>query len=114
MVAEGSLQPGASGSLPRTALKTAGVSTAGEAHYGDHYLCPDALWRQRNFLWKNFGQCSFRRADTGKWYGAILTASHAKLGLAGDGTAEILDLRAAPEDVARLTAGGKCICLAIL
>ncbi len=60
------------------------------------------------FLWKKFpNNAIFRRADTGKWYGAILTTSHAKLGLAGDGTAEILDLRAAPEDVARLTAGGK-------
>lgn len=50
------------------------------------------------FLWeKSPGNAIWRRRDTQKWYGIIMTVSKRKLGLAADETAEILDLRLSPE-----------------
>lgn len=58
------------------------------------------------FLWPRFpGNAVFRRKDTGKWYGALLTLSRRKLGLDSDETVEILDLRIKPEDLAALIDG---------
>lgn len=55
------------------------------------------------FLWEKFSDNAvFRRKDTGKWYGALLTVQRCKLGLEGQGTAEILDLRVQPGELASL------------
>ena len=56
------------------------------------------------FLWPRFpNNAVFRRKDTGKWYGALLTLSGKKLGLYSDEIIEIIDLRARPEEIASLT-----------
>lgn len=53
------------------------------------------------FLWKKFpDNAVWRRGDTGKWYGAILTVSQRKLGLDAGEAAEIIDLRLPPEEMA--------------
>ena len=55
------------------------------------------------FLWPRFpNNAVFRRKDTGKWYGALLTLSGKKLGLDPDEIIEIIDLRARPEEIASL------------
>ncbi|WP_208293491.1 MmcQ/YjbR family DNA-binding protein [Zophobihabitans entericus] len=52
------------------------------------------------FLWPKFpNNAIFRRKDTSKWYGAILTLSKRKLGIESDEIIEILDLRINPEEV---------------
>lgn len=54
------------------------------------------------FLWPKFPENAiFRRKDTQKWYGAILTLPKRKLGLDSDDTIEILDLRIRPEEIER-------------
>lgn len=57
---------------------------------------PEYLWEDTpdNAIW--------RRTDNQKWYAAMLTVSKAKLGLNGDGVAEIINLKAPPETVQRL------------
>ncbi len=61
--------------------------------YGDE---PEYLWEKfpDNAIW--------RRKDNLKWYGAVLTVARKKLGLAGEGNVEILDVRADPAEVALL------------
>lgn len=50
------------------------------------------------FLWEKFPDCAvWRRKDSGKWYGAVMTVSERKLGLSSDKTVEIIDLRLMPE-----------------
>ena len=50
------------------------------------------------FLWKKFpGYAVWRRKDTGKWYGVILTVPKYKLGIESEETVEIIDLRIEPE-----------------
>lgn len=57
------------------------------------------------FLWKRFpDNAVWRRGDTGKWYGAVLTVARRKLGLDSDETAEIIDLRIQPERMEALLA----------
>lgn len=52
------------------------------------------------FLWKKFpDNAIWRRKDTSKWYGALLTVSARKLGLDSDEMIEIIDLRMKPEDI---------------
>ena len=52
------------------------------------------------FLWAKFpDNAVWRRADTAKWYGALLTVSKRKLGIESDALAEIIDLRIAPENM---------------
>lgn len=52
------------------------------------------------FLWTKFpDNAVWRRKDTRKWYGAILTVSRKKLGLSSDEVAEIIDLRLEPEQI---------------
>ncbi|MGI6153992.1 MAG: MmcQ/YjbR family DNA-binding protein [Christensenellaceae bacterium] len=52
------------------------------------------------FLWEKFpGNAVFRRQDTHKWYGALLTVSKQKLGLDSNEAIEIIDLRARPDDI---------------
>ena len=51
------------------------------------------------FLWERFpDNAVWRRADTAKWYGALLTVSKRKLGFDSDELVEIIDLRIAPEN----------------
>lgn len=55
------------------------------------------------FLWERFpNNAIFRRKDNTKWYAALLTVKRAKLGLDGDGSLEVVDLRMAPEDIEKL------------
>lgn len=55
------------------------------------------------FLWEKYaGNAVWRRQDTGKWYGLLLTVSKRKLGIASDEMVEILDLRIQPEALAAL------------
>ena len=52
------------------------------------------------FLWKKFtDNAIWRRKDTQKWYGEILTVSRRKLGLSSDEVSEIIDLRIEPEQM---------------
>lgn len=49
------------------------------------------------FLWKKFSDNAvYRRKDNQKWYAALLTVAGNKIGLEGNGTVEILDLRIDP------------------
>ncbi len=49
------------------------------------------------YLWRKFpDNAIWRRRDTQKWYGAILTVSKRKLGIDSDEKVEIIDLRAIP------------------
>ena len=55
------------------------------------------------FLWKKFPQNAiWRRKDTKKWYGALLTVSKRKLGIPSDEMVEIIDLRLEPEKLEKL------------
>lgn len=55
------------------------------------------------FLWEKFpDNAVWRRKDTKKWYGAILTVQKNKLGLDSAEKAEIIDLRAAPQEMQKL------------
>lgn len=55
------------------------------------------------FLWRKFSNNAiWRRADNRKWYGAVMTVPRCKLGLTGEGTLEVIDLRMSPPDVLRL------------
>ncbi len=55
------------------------------------------------FLWEKFPENAvWRRKDTGKWYGALLTVSKRKLGIKSSDKVEIIDLRAVPEVLERL------------
>lgn len=55
------------------------------------------------FLWQKFPRNAvLRRRDNRKWYAAILTVAREKLGIAGEGDIEILDLRAPKEQMSAL------------
>ena len=57
---------------------------------------------EMEYLWERFpDNAIWRRKDNRKWYGAILTVSKKKLGLASNEIAEIIDLRLQPEQVAQ-------------
>lgn len=61
-----------------------------------------------SFLWKKFqNNAIFRRADTNKWYAAILTVKKKKLGIDSDGEIEIIDLRGKPIDIIQIVDGKK-------
>lgn len=64
-----------------------------KATYGDE---PEYLWEKfpANAVW--------RRKDNKKWYGALLTVSEKKLGVGGEETVEIVDLRIEPDTLAAL------------
>ncbi len=52
------------------------------------------------FLWTKFpDNAVWRRKDTGKWYGALMTVPRNRLGLDSDDTVEIIDLRAEPGEM---------------
>ena len=55
------------------------------------------------YLWKKFpDNAVWRRKDTGKWYGALLSVSTSKLGIIPGKMAEIIDLRIQPENMENL------------
>ena len=57
------------------------------------------------YLWEKFPRNAvFRRKDNQKWYAAILTAKKCKIGINDENEiAEIIDLRAKPEEIEKLT-----------
>ena len=55
------------------------------------------------YLWEKFpDNAVWRRKDTKKWYGAILTVAKNKLGIDSSEIAEIIDLRIQPEKMEEL------------
>ena len=55
------------------------------------------------FLWeKSSGNAVWRKKDTNKWYGVMLTISRRRLGFDSDKTAEIINLKGRTEDIERL------------
>lgn len=53
------------------------------------------------FLWEKSPDCAvFRRKESGKWYGIIMTIPRKKLGLKSDETVEIIDLHLDPSEMA--------------
>ena len=63
----------------------------------------DTYGDELEFLWEKFpDNAVWRRKDNQKWYGALLTVKKDKLGLPSDERVEIIDLRAATEDIDNL------------
>ena len=46
-----------------------------------------------------------RREDNKKWYAVLLTVERSKLGLDGDGVAEVIDLRGEPSEIVEIIDG---------
>lgn len=66
----------------------------------------DTYQHEPEYLWQRFpDNAVVRRSDNAKWYLVILTVRKEKLGLPGDGTTEVVDVRMKPEDVAALVDG---------
>ena len=67
----------------------------------------DLYGDQLEFLWAKFPKNAvWRRTDTHKWYGALLTVASDKLALPGAGQlVTVLDLRAQPDDLVALIDG---------
>ena len=58
------------------------------------------------YLWPRFPDNAIvRRSDNARWYLAMLTVRKDKLGLPGNGTLEIMNLRMQPDDVTALVDG---------
>lgn len=58
------------------------------------------------FLWKKFPHNAiWRRSDTNKWYGALLSVSKQKLNLDSNEIVTVLDIRAEPEKIQLLIDG---------
>lgn len=52
---------------------------------------------QPEYLWKKYpGYAVLRREDNKKWYGVIMDVPRARLGLTGEGRADILDIKCGP------------------
>ncbi len=45
---------------------------------------------------EDFDSTVLRHTDTGRWFGLLMKVARSKVGLAGDGTAEILNLKCDP------------------
>lgn len=55
------------------------------------------------YLWKKISDNAvWRRNDSKKWYGVLLTVSRRKLGIQSDEIVEIVDLRGKPEEIENL------------
>ncbi|MDE6790110.1 MAG: MmcQ/YjbR family DNA-binding protein [Clostridia bacterium] len=55
------------------------------------------------YLWEKFPDCAIiRRKDNAKWYCAVLTVKACKIGLEGEQVMEVVDLRADPDELAKL------------
>lgn len=63
----------------------------------------DTYGDELEFLWEKFSDNAvWRRKDNQKWYAVLLTVKQDKLGLLSDERVEIIDLRAAAEDIDNL------------
>lgn len=63
-------------------------------------LVRDKYGDEPEYLWQKFpSNAVWRRKDTAKWYGALLTVAACKLGFDSDGDIEVLDLRIRPEEL---------------
>ncbi len=68
-----------------------------------HYIS-DKYKDELEFLWEKFSSNAiWRRKDNKKWYGVLLILSKRKLGLDSDDIIEIIDLRAEPETIEKIT-----------
>ncbi|MDR0492375.1 MAG: MmcQ/YjbR family DNA-binding protein [Nitrososphaerota archaeon] len=68
----------------------------------------DTYHDELEFLWQRFpNNAVFRRKDTNKWYGALLTLSKRKIGLNSDEIIDILDLKTKPEKIEAIVDGKK-------
>lgn len=60
----------------------------------------DTYGDEPEYLWTKFpDNAVWRRKDTGKWYGALLSVSTSKLGISPGKMAEMIDLRIQPEKI---------------
>ncbi len=59
-----------------------------------YHTVPDYPWRDENVV--------LRHADNKKWYGIIMEVGYAKLGLSGEGTVDIMNVKCAPELIGSL------------
>ena len=56
-----------------------------------------------DFPWEKYPDYAvFRRADNNKWFAIIMTVDKSRIGAAGHGSIEIIDMKAAPEHVEKL------------
>lgn len=68
----------------------------------------DKYHQDLEYLWPKFPENAVvRRSDNRKWYAAFLTVERRKIGLEGKDKAEIIDLRADPEEIQSITDGKK-------
>ncbi len=75
-----------------------GVFRTRQAEMAIKYI-RDKYGDELEFLWPKFpDNAVWRRKDSCKWYGAILTVSGRKIGLDADKAVEIIDLRMRAED----------------
>lgn len=66
----------------------------------------DTYGDEPEFLWKKFaGNAVWRRKDTGKWYGVLLTVPKNRLGMDSDDVAEVLDFHIRPEELEKIVDG---------
>lgn len=55
---------------------------------------------QPEYLWKKYPTYAvLRHVENRKWYGLIMSVKKAQLGLAGDGSEEIMDVKLDPKEV---------------
>lgn len=60
------------------------------------------------FLWEKTPECAvFRHKKTNKWFGALISVKKKNLGIAGEGNAEILDLKCDPILIGTLIDGNR-------
>ena len=61
---------------------------------------------QPEYLWDKFPyNAVLRRKDNAKWFCVLLTVAKSKIGMAGEGTVEIIDVRMRPEEAERMVDG---------
>lgn len=66
----------------------------------------DKYSTNEEYLWDTFPENAvLRRSDNKKWYAALLTVEKKKLGLDGEGTVEVIDLRGEPDDISAIVDG---------
>ncbi len=62
------------------------------------------------YLWKKFpNNAVFRERKSSKWFTALLSVERRKIGIGGDGIAEILDLKAGSEEISGILDGKACL-----
>lgn len=100
----------------RSELETVLTEVAAKCFYADRFKSAAArsviayarkkYGDELEFLWPKFPMNAIlRRKDNAKWYAVLLNLPSQKLGLSGEGKLDIIDLRAAADDIARLVDG---------